>query len=78
MITAGFLLLFNFRSFDDEKIIEKKIPKFLSFFIGGFIGSKVALKISPNLIRLIFGTFMLFVAFKMIVSGMAFFGENDD
>ena len=50
----------------------------VAFVIGGFIGSKVALKISPNLIRLIFGTFMLFVAFKMIVSGMAFFGENDD
>ena len=50
----------------------------VAFVIGGFIGSKVALKMSPNLIKLVFGTFMLFVAFKMIISGMAFFGENDD
>ena len=50
----------------------------IAFVIGGFIGSKVALKMSPNLIKLVFGTFMLFVAFKMIISGMAFFSENDD
>ena len=50
----------------------------VAFVIGGFLGSKVALKMSPNLIRLIFGTFMLFVAFKMIISGMAFFTENND
>ncbi len=50
----------------------------VAFVIGGFIGSKVALKMSPNLIRLVFGIFMLFVAFKMIISGMAFFSENDD
>jgi uncharacterized membrane protein YfcA len=49
-----------------------------TFVIGGFIGSKVALKISPNLIKLLFGMFMLIVAFKMIISGMAFFSENDD
>ena len=50
----------------------------VAFVIGGFLGSKVALKMSPNLIRLVFGIFMLFVAFKMIISGMAFFSENDD
>ena len=50
----------------------------VAFVIGGFLGSKVALKMSPNWIRLIFGTFMLFVAFKMIISGMAFFTENND
>jgi len=50
----------------------------VAFVVGGFIGSKVALKMSPNLIKLIFGCFMLFVAFKMIVSGMAYFSENDD
>lgn len=50
----------------------------VAFVVGGYIGSKVALKMSPNLIKLIFGIFMLFVAFKMIISGLAFFGENDD
>ena len=50
----------------------------VAFVIGGFIGSKVALKMSPNLIKLIFGAFMLFVAFKMIVSGMDYFNESND
>ena len=50
----------------------------VAFSIGGFIGSKVALKMSPNLIKLIFGAFMLFVAFKMIVSGMDYFNESND
>jgi len=50
----------------------------VSFVVGGLIGSKISLKMSPDLIKLIFGVFMLFVAFKMIVSGMAYFGNNND
>ena len=50
----------------------------LAFVVGGYIGSKISLKLSPNLIKLIFGVFMLFVAFKMIISGMSFFSESDD
>ena len=38
LIIAGFLILFNFKSFDDDKIIEKEIPKIISFLIGGSIG----------------------------------------
>ena len=35
---AGFLLLLNFRSFDDNKIIFKKVSITISVFIGGSIG----------------------------------------
>jgi uncharacterized protein len=38
LIIAGFLLLFNFRSFEEFDQIHKKIPKILTIFIGGSIG----------------------------------------
>lgn len=48
----------------------------VTFVIGGYIGSKVALKISPNLVKLIFGLIMLYVSFRMIMSGVNGF-RND-
>lgn len=41
----------------------------LTFVIGGYVGSKFALKISPSLVRFIFGIIMAYVSFKMIISG---------
>ena len=38
LIIAGILLLFNFRSFDDNDQTHRKIPKIFSFLIGGSIG----------------------------------------
>ena len=38
LIIAGFLLLFNYKSFDDTEKIHKKIPKIVTFLIGGSIG----------------------------------------
>ena len=38
LIIAGLLLLFNFKSFDDDKVIEKKTPWIISVLIGGSIG----------------------------------------
>ncbi|MEZ4937234.1 MAG: sulfite exporter TauE/SafE family protein [Crocinitomicaceae bacterium] len=40
-----------------------------TFVIGGYFGSKISLRISPSTVKIIFGTFMLYVAFKMILSG---------
>ena len=40
-----------------------------TFIIGGFIGSKLALKISPGLVKFLFGILMAYVSFKLIVSG---------
>lgn len=50
----------------------------LAFVAGGYFGSKLSLKLSPNLVKLIFGVFMLFVAFKMIIGGLGFFTEKND
>jgi uncharacterized membrane protein YfcA len=46
------------------------------FVIGGFVGSKLALKIPENLVKLIFGVIMLYVAIKMILSGWSVFTEE--
>ncbi len=40
-----------------------------AFVIGGYFGSKLSLRLSPYVVKVIFGTFMLYVAFKMVWSG---------
>ena len=35
---AGFLLLLNFKSYDDKESSYKKVPKFFSILIGGILG----------------------------------------
>lgn len=41
----------------------------LAFVIGGYFGSKLALKLSPALVKIIFGVLMLYISVKMIYSG---------
>lgn len=36
-----------------------------AFIIGGYFGSKLSLRLDPVKVKLIFGVFMLFVAFRM-------------
>jgi len=42
----------------------------LGFVVGGYFGSKLALKLSPATVKLIFGALMVYVSFKMIYSGI--------
>lgn len=42
----------------------------LAFVVGGYFGSKIALKMSPSKVKLIFGILMLYISFKMIYSGL--------
>ena len=41
----------------------------LTFVVGGYIGSKLALKISPSVVKLVFGIIMAFVSVRLILSG---------
>lgn len=41
-----------------------------TFIIGGYFGSKLSLKISPALVKIIFGLIMAYVAFMMMKSGI--------
>lgn len=40
------------------------------FIIGGYFGSKISLRMNPSYVKLIFGLLMLYVAFRMIWSGL--------
>lgn len=40
----------------------------LTFVVGAYFGSKLSLKLSGNLVKFVFGIFMLFVSVKMIYS----------
>lgn len=40
------------------------------FIVAGYFGSKLALKINPAIVKLIFGTVMIYVAIMMIRSGI--------
>ena len=48
----------------------------IAFVIGGYFGSKLALKMSPSVVKLIFGVLMLYVSFKMIYSGYKSYGDE--
>jgi uncharacterized membrane protein YfcA len=41
----------------------------VSFVIGGYIGSKLSLKLSPGIVKLIFGVIMAFLSIKLMLSG---------
>ncbi len=41
----------------------------VAFVIGGYIGSKLSLKLSPGIVKLIFGVIMAFLSFMLILSG---------
>lgn len=43
----------------------------ITFVVGGFFGSKLALKISPSLVKLVFGIIMTYVSFRLIMSGIS-------
>ena len=48
-----------------------------TFLIGGFIGSKLSLKLSPGLVKLIFGVFLAYVSFRLILSGYSSISSNE-
>jgi uncharacterized membrane protein YfcA len=50
----------------------------VAFVIGGYFGSKLALKLSPAIVKLVFGVLMLYISVRMIYSGYkGEFGKND-
>ncbi len=41
----------------------------ITFVIGGYLGSKLALRLSPGVVKFVFGLIMAFVSYKLIMSG---------
>lgn len=48
-----------------------------TFVIGGYIGSKLSLKLSPALVKIVFGFIMAYVAFMMIKSGFNLYKNEE-
>jgi uncharacterized membrane protein YfcA len=48
-----------------------------TFLIGAFIGSKLSLKLSPGMVKLIFGVFLAYVSFRLILSGYSSISSNE-
>jgi uncharacterized protein len=40
-----------------------------TFFVGAYFGSKLSLKLSTGMVKLIFGVFMMYVSIRLISSG---------
>ena len=49
----------------------------LTFVLGGYIGSKLSLKMSPGLVKFLFGILMAYVSFRLIVSGYQSISSNE-
>jgi len=61
-------------SFDKTFLMYAGVMAVL-FVFGGYLGSKLALRISPDRVKFIFGIIMLVIAIKMIVSGSKIFSK---
>lgn len=47
-----------------------------TFIVGGYIGSRLALKINPAIVKLVFGVLMAYVSARMIMSGINTFSNE--
>lgn len=41
----------------------------IAFVLGGYLGSKLSLKLSPSIVKLVFGFIMAYVSVRLIMSG---------
>lgn len=48
-----------------------------TFLIGAYVGSKLSLKLSPGMVKLIFGIFLAYVSFRLILSGYSSISSNE-
>ena len=75
LLPVGILAVMNYSK---EASINWKFRLIISltFVVGGFVGSKIALKINPAYVKLIFGVLMAYVSIKMILSGINTFSDE--
>jgi uncharacterized membrane protein YfcA len=73
----GVLAVYNYHQSGqlDKQLIIYAIIMALTFVVGSHFGSKISLKMSPLLVKFIFGIIMLYVSVKMIISGSKHFLE---
>ena len=66
LLPVGVLAVYNYYN---KGFIDMKYALIIAstFVIGGFIGSKVAIAIDQNMLKKVFGIFMLILSLKMIL-----------
>ena len=47
-----------------------------TFVIGGYFGSKLSLKLSPGLVKFVFGLIMAYVSIRLVISGFNSFSNE--
>jgi uncharacterized membrane protein YfcA len=48
-----------------------------TFVIGAFLGSKLSLKLSPGMVKLVFGLLLAYVSIRLIMSGYTAVNSNE-
>lgn len=48
----------------------------LAFVIGGYIGSKLSLRLSPSIVKMVFGILMAYLSVRLIMSGYNSLGNE--
>lgn len=71
----GIMAVYNYYKHEqlDSKMLMYAAIMVVTFVVGGYIGSKLSLKLSPELVKFVFGLIMLYVAIKMIINGSKYF-----
>ena len=64
----GILAVMNYYKAGDVNVTFGIIIA-VAFIIGGYFGSKLALNMNENVVKILFGLLMLFIAFRMIYGG---------
>jgi uncharacterized membrane protein YfcA len=47
-----------------------------TFVIGGYFGSKLSLKLSPGIVKFVFGLIMTYVSIRLVISGFNSFSNE--
>ncbi len=74
----GILAVYNYYKSEhlNSTYITYTVVMGLAFILGGYLGSKLSLRLSPLLVKFVFGIIMLYVAIRMILLGSAFFSDR--
>ncbi len=68
LLPIGFLAVYNYWKADQVSWTNGLVVA-IAFVLGSYFGSKLALKLSPGLVQLIFGIIMVIISFKLMISG---------
>lgn len=68
LLPVGILAVYNYWKTDN---INWKFGLIVAvaFVVGGYIGSKLSLKLSPGIVKLVFGIIMAYVSIRLMLSG---------